>query len=68
MRDLVVIRAAADLPAGFLPSQMEGRWYDVTGWRPCRGPIGIGSAVAVPLGRFEVSEDGAVAEVYEVRP
>jgi hypothetical protein len=64
--DHAVIRAAADLPADFLPPEVEGRWYDLTTIRPGE-PIPLDGAVAVPSGRFEVRDDGAVAEVYEVR-
>jgi len=32
------------------------------------GQFTSGDGVAVPTGRFEVRDDGAVAEVYEVRP
>lgn len=65
----VVIRAAIDLPDGFLPPDIEGRWYsldmvpktDDPEWR-------FGGAVAVATDRFERREDGATARVYEVRP
>jgi hypothetical protein len=73
--DFIVLRAAADLPPGFMPEELDGRWMDrsqipVRG--PRRGPLpphlreaGPG-AVAVPTGRFEVrGYDGAVAEVWE---
>jgi hypothetical protein len=68
--DYVVIRATADLPVGFLPEYIEGRWFDVSTWVPDRRSValGMGVGVAVPTGRFEVRDDGAVAEVYEVRP
>lgn len=68
--DHVVIRPAADLPAGFLPSRLDGLWLDRAGL----SQVGAGQtatqggAVAVPSGRFESRDDGAVAEVYEVRP
>jgi hypothetical protein len=67
--DYVVIRPGVGLPDGFLPADLDGRWYDratiPTVWRP-DGPTE--GAVAVPAGRFEYREDGAVAEVWEVRP
>lgn len=69
--DYIVIRPAADLPSGFLPDRLDGMWFDRTcipklptphtGW-------GRGEGVAVASGRFEVRDDGAVAEVWEVRP
>lgn len=66
----VVVRPATDLPLGFLPESLDGTWFDVSQLPPGPGLTGIrmGSAVAVPTGRFEAREDGAVAEVYEVRP
>lgn len=65
--DYVVLRAHPDLPAGFLPERMEGLWLDKS-----LVPFSIGHsgsvAVAVPIGEFEYRDDGAVAEIYEVRP
>ncbi|WP_097921732.1 hypothetical protein [Streptomyces sp. wa1063] len=72
--DHIVIRPAADLPPGFLPAKEDGRWYDRASMPagPPPGfasPGGVWEAVAVPTGRFEVRDyDGAVAEVWEVRP
>jgi hypothetical protein len=74
MPDYVVIRPAADLPAGFLPADLDGKWFDRstlptwivrdrTGLAKDAGPGGV----AVPAGRFEVRDDGAVAEVFEVQ-
>lgn len=71
--DYVVIRPAPDLPDGFLPDEMNGRWFDRD--HIPEGPddghatvARLGGAVAVATGRFETREDGAVAEVFEVRP
>lgn len=65
----IVVRPSADLPPGFLPPHLDGWWYGVTQLPDLFGPHGAGDAVAVPTGRFEVRDsDGAVAEVYEVRP
>jgi hypothetical protein len=61
----VVIRPAPDLPAGFLPEHLNGRWFDLT-WM--RSGHGLGTGVAVATGRYESRDDGEVAEVYEVRP
>lgn len=73
--DYVVIRPAPDLPPGFLPSRWDGLWLDrstmesVAGYRPGDAAAkGWGEGVAVPTGQFEYREDGAVAEVWEVRP
>lgn len=64
--DYVVIRAAADLPPGFLPESLDGKWFDRSDLPMSDGSMPAG--VAVPSGRFETREDGAVAEVWEVRP
>jgi hypothetical protein len=59
----------------------DGRWVDRS-VMPTRDPAevatsserfraaggAIGSATAVPTGRFESCDDGAVAEVWELRP
>lgn len=63
--DYVVVRPAPDLPAGFLPPDMDGKWYDRA---TLPDGAAMGTAVAVASGRFEYREDGAVAEVFEVRP
>jgi hypothetical protein len=72
--DYLVIRPAPDLPPGFLPERENGRWYDradmpwVSGERSLELIVRYGGGVAVATGRFEVRDDGAVAEVFEVRP
>jgi len=72
--DYIVIRPAADLPEGFLPEDFDGRWYDRNDvpFGPPPDSVfarpGGASAVAIPTERFESREDGAVAEVWEVRP
>lgn len=70
--DYVVIRPGPGLPDGFLPPHYDGRWIDMT--HVPKGPpagtgtaMGLGEAVAVPTGQFEVRDDGAIAEIYEVR-
>jgi hypothetical protein len=73
MPDYVVIRAAADLPAGFMPADLNGKWFDrstLPSWVRVDGATRNvdGGAVAVPTERFEVRDDGAVAEVFEFRP
>jgi hypothetical protein len=56
--DYVVIRPAPDLPDGFLPEELNGRWFDRTEMIDRPGVLGL--AVAVPSGRFEVRDyDGA---------
>jgi hypothetical protein len=67
----VVIRPSADLPAGFLPDRLNGLWlereFTDDGVNYAR-LAELGGAVAVATGRFEQRGDGAVAEVFEVRP
>lgn len=67
MSDYIVIRAAADLPEGFLPDRLDGMWFDLD-QVDRSSSLNLSGAVAVPSGRFEVRDDGAVAEVWEVRP
>lgn len=67
----IVIRRHPDLPDGFLPPEVEGRWYNLDQfWLNGDGTtFGVGSAVAVPTSKFERREDdGMTARVYEVRP
>jgi hypothetical protein len=66
--NLIVVRPAPDLPPGFLPADLDGKWFDVSLMPEGIESFSYGDAVAVPSGRFETREDGAVAEVYEVRP
>ncbi|MBD3004900.1 hypothetical protein [Streptomyces sp. 5-10] len=67
--DYVVVRPASDLPPGFLPPDLDGVWLDRQEFDGCDLAFGHGGAIAVATGRFEVREsDGAVAEVFEVRP
>jgi hypothetical protein len=73
--DYIVIRPAADLPEGFLPEGWDGKWFDRSeipagraGGPVIGGPNRVSSAVAVPTDRLEFREDGAVAQVWEVRP
>jgi hypothetical protein len=77
--DYIVMRPGFGLPEGFMPPDMDGRWYDRATFpmAPAREedeppppphlkPAGP-PAVAVPTGRFEVRTDGAVAEVWELQ-
>lgn len=73
--DFIVIRPAVGLPPGSVPAHLDGRWYDrssipESSVGPRLGAIGeYGGLTAAPAGRFEVREsDGAVAEVWEIRP
>lgn len=66
----IVIRPHRDLPAGFMPPDLDGRWFDLatmtSGFN--YAALGYPQAVAVPSGQFEYRSDGAVAEVWEVKP
>ena len=66
----IVVRAAPDLPDGFIPDELEGRWYSLdTLPKGDNWTYTMMEAVAVPTDRFERREsDGATARVYEVRP
>lgn len=66
--DFIVVRPAPDLPPGFLPAVLDGRWYDRRSVPQMFGEHSANDGVAVATGRFEVRDDGAVAEIYEVRP
>ena len=72
----IVLRRHPDLPEEFrLPDGYDGRWFDRRDIAlrrseqlpPHLRDSGPG-AVAVPTGRFEVRDDGAVAEVWEFQP
>ena len=66
--DYIVVRAAPDLPPGFLSPGMDGKWFDRSMIPEGVGTYGWRDSVAIATGRFEVRDDGAVAEVFEVRP
>lgn len=65
--DYIVLRHGPDIPDEYRAEHLEGRWYDAV-YVPT-GPPGLSNAdaVAEPTGRFEVRDDGAVAEVWEIR-
>jgi hypothetical protein len=80
--DYVVIRLGDDIPAEWNIGDLDGKWFDRTAipvgpsrearkaanarWREQGGSIS--GVTASPTGRFEVREDGAVAEVFELLP
>jgi hypothetical protein len=76
--DYVVVRRGLDLPAEWSVGDLDGKWFDRSAMPPppppgafdrFRAEGGVASgASAVPTGRFEVRDDGAVAEVWELRP
>lgn len=65
--DFVVIRPAPGLPPGFFPPELDGKWFDRESFPTRVGPPVEHAVTPVPTGRFEYRDDGAVAEVYEVR-
>jgi hypothetical protein len=64
--DYIVLRHGLDIPREYWAEHLEGRWYDA-GTVLVGKSKSIGQAVAEPAGRFEVRDDGAVAEVWEIR-
>lgn len=72
--DYIVIRRSPDLPDDFNTGDFDGKWLDrgqlPVSEEPPEPPWGgtVGRGVAVPTGRFETREDGAVAEIWEIRP
>lgn len=76
MGRLIVIRRAPDLPLDFHIGDLDGKWFDrlnvpwvghCTEDDPTDELLFGGTAVARATGRYEQREDGAFAEVYEVR-
>ena len=69
MADWIVLRPHPDHAEDF-PSELDGLWRDKSqpalDWLDGSPPA---HSVAEPTGRYETrEEDGAVAEIYEVRP
>jgi hypothetical protein len=68
MPRFAVIRPSADLPEGFLPEHLDGKWVELGDASDIQyGDWGGNSLVAVPTGRHETRDDGERAEVFEVR-
>ena len=68
--DWIVFRPAVDVPADALPRGVDGWLLDRRGL-PADGTMIHQSGIVLrfaPAGRFEARDDGAVAEVFEVRP
>ena len=70
--DFMVVRFAPGLPKDALPEQYDGLWFDVSRWvkddtlDPAHGHVRGHRAVLTD--RLETREDGAVGQVWEVRP
>lgn len=66
--DLIVLRHGPDIPEEYWARNLEGNWYDRGVFPPGKYPQAVAPlAVAEPTGRFELRDDGAVAEVWEIR-
>lgn len=63
--DFIVIRPTDTWPAGFFPPELDGMWIDLATHPTYRE---LGTNLATAAGRFEVRADGAVAEVWEIKP
>jgi hypothetical protein len=68
--DYIVLRPADDAPEGFLPAHQNGRWLDTRNSSPESRirSLGLLGSEALPTDRVEERPDGAVAQVWEVRP
>jgi hypothetical protein len=67
----IVFRAARGVPPGWMPPDLEGRWYtreQVFGAPEASLFSPPGAAVAIPTTRTEQRQDGAMAQVWEVHP
>ena len=63
----VVIRVARTYPHR-VPADLDGKWYDLADIPFALMPLLDGaSVVAWETGRFETRDDGAVAEIFEIR-
>ena len=60
----IVLRAAPDMPPGFLREDMDGRWYDLATMKRGTSETGVS---ARPTDRYEEREDGVRAQIWEVR-
>jgi len=65
--DYIVLRHGPDIPDEYRVERYEGRWYDRAVISTSRISMGPPQAIAEPAGRFEQRDDGAVAEVWEIR-
>lgn len=68
--DWIVFRPAADVPSEAIPAGVDGFWLDRYGFSASGSMLHSSGTLLryAPTGRFETREDGAVAEVFEVRP
>jgi hypothetical protein len=66
MTDHIVLRHGPDIPHEHWAQHLEGVWLDVDN-RGRVAAIRTPAAVAEPTLQFEYRDDGAVAQVYEIR-
>jgi hypothetical protein len=78
--DWVVFRFSDDMPVSHRPPDLDGLWIDRNDVPSTQSIEAarraseqgrrylVGEAVAHPTERLEVSEDGRVAQVWEIRP
>lgn len=66
--DLIVLRPAPGLDPDSLPARLNGWWYDRSQIGYASRPVKLtgGTWTATPSGKFEVRDDGAVAEIWLV--
>lgn len=67
--EFVVVRVHPHCPPGYVPRDLDGRWF-TRQMSELPHSVGVGkSATAYATGRLEYREsDGAAAEVYEIPP
>lgn len=63
----IVLRGEPGLPPGWMPEYLEGLWITPPPAGPPLAEVQAGTATAYATDRFETRDDGAEAQVYEVR-
>jgi hypothetical protein len=67
----IVLRAARGVPPGWMPRDLEGRWYNRADllYPQDTALLTDAAAIGVPTDRIEYrASDGAAAQVWEVHP
>ena len=65
--DYVVLRHSHDMPLEYWADRYEGYWYNLDSMPRIIARLEPALAVAEPTGRLEFRDDGAAAEVWEIR-
>ena len=69
--DYVVLRHGLDIPEEYWSPRHEGLWLDRRNIRQAIPTsfdnVTVSTAIAEPTNRLEIRDDGAVAEVWEIR-